>query len=55
MNGKYMRRLEQRWAERDYDRLERMRESKEIKEKKKMLRETAEGIRAKEETSNDQH
>lgn len=53
MNGKYMRRLEQRWVERDHDRLERMRERKEIKEKKKMLRETSESIGAKEEMYND--
>lgn len=53
MNGKYMRRMELRWVERDYNRLERMRERKEIKEKKKMLRETAEGLRGKEEISND--
>lgn len=48
-----MRRMELRWVERDYNRLERMRERKEIKEKKKMLRETTESIRGKEEISND--
>lgn len=53
MNGKYMRRMELRWVERDYNRLERMRERKEIKEKKKMFRETAESIRGKEEISNE--
>lgn len=53
MNGKYMRRMELRWVERDYNRLERMRERKEIKEKKKMLRETAESIRGKEKISNE--
>lgn len=37
-----VRELELRWVKRDYDRIERMRERKEIKEKKKMLRETAE-------------
>ena len=52
VNGKYMRRMELRWVERDYNRLERMRERKEIKEKKKMLRETAESIRGKEVKSN---
>ena len=48
-----VRELGLRWVKRDYDRLERMRERKEIKEKKKMLRETAGSIRAKEETYND--
>lgn len=42
VSGKYMRRIETRWVEKDYDRIERMREHKEIKKKKKMLADSAE-------------
>ena len=49
-----MRRMELRWVERDQDRLDRMRERKEIKEKKKMLREAISNTNDKEVNSDDQ-